>query len=375
MDAAANFYNTYSSTFALLGVGLCGWQLIKLICYILKAVRSFLLAPLLNLGLQPKKLGSWAVVTGATDGIGKAYAIALAKKGANIVLISRTASKLDAVAEEISAVANVQTKCITADFSGGVDIYGSIYKDLEGLDIGILINNVGMSYEYPEYLHQVPNRDETFDRMLHINIFSVTFMTTMILPQMVAKRKGAIVNIGSASCFGFPLLTVYAASKAYVDSFSKNLAVEYADKGVLIQSVMPGHVATKMTGMKPNLFAPSAEDYAQSALTTIDIEPVTFGYWSHWLLMSIYLVLRHPGPIRYTRIYLHKNVKDETKSVCAISKRLCTICHRYNRSRRQHLWILVTLADDDILLDCFNYTTWKVPTLAAFYRRKQNKRL
>ena len=73
MDAAANFYNTYSSTFALLGVGLCGWQLIKLICYILKAVRSFLLAPLLNLGLQPKKLGSWAVVTGATDGIGGLY--------------------------------------------------------------------------------------------------------------------------------------------------------------------------------------------------------------------------------------------------------------------------------------------------------------
>ncbi|XP_067934952.1 very-long-chain 3-oxoacyl-CoA reductase-like isoform X2 [Watersipora subatra] len=288
MDAAANFYNTYSSTFALLGVGLCGWQLIKLICYILKAVRSFLLAPLLNLGLQPKKLGSWAVVTGATDGIGKAYAIALAKKGANIVLISRTASKLDAVAEEISAVANVQTKCITADFSGGVDIYGSIYKDLEGLDIGILINNVGMSYEYPEYLHQVPNRDETFDRMLHINIFSVTFMTTMILPQMVAKRKGAIVNIGSASCFGFPLLTVYAASKAYVDSFSKNLAVEYADKGITVQSIYPFLVSTKMSRTKPNFTAPPAQKFADSALSTLGLEPATTGYFAHWLLGSIY---------------------------------------------------------------------------------------
>lgn len=69
--------------------------------------------------------------------------------------------------------------------------------------------------------------------MLHINIFSVTFMTSMIIPKMVEKRKGAIVNIGSASCFGFPLLTVYAATKAYVDSFSKNLAAEYDDKGEL----------------------------------------------------------------------------------------------------------------------------------------------
>ena len=56
-------------------------------------------------------------------------------------------------------------------------------------------------------------------------------MSTMVLPQMVTRRKGAIVNIGSASCYGFPLLSVYAASKAYVDSFSKNLAAEYGDKG------------------------------------------------------------------------------------------------------------------------------------------------
>lgn len=59
----------------------------------------------------------------------------------------------------------------------------------------------------------------------------MTLMTTMVLDKMVEKKKGAIVNIGSASCFGFPLLTVYAASKAYVDSFSKNLEAEYSDKG------------------------------------------------------------------------------------------------------------------------------------------------
>lgn len=86
---------------------------------------------------------------------------------------------------------------------------------------------------YVKFIIVVPLyfRDHVFNKLLHINIFSVTFMTTMLLPRMVEKRKGAVINIGSASCFGFPLLTVYAATKAYVDSFSRNLAYEYKDKG------------------------------------------------------------------------------------------------------------------------------------------------
>lgn len=75
-------------------------------------------------------------------------------------------------------------------------------------------------------------REHTFNKLLHVNIFSVTFMTAIVLPRMVEKKKGAIVNIGSASCFGFPLLTVYSATKAYVDILSKNLASEYSDKGL-----------------------------------------------------------------------------------------------------------------------------------------------
>lgn len=90
--------------------------------------------------------------------VGKAYAIALAKKGMNVCLLSRTASRLTATAEEIAAVAKVQTKCITVDFSGGMEIYDSIEKELENLDVGILVNNVGMSYEYPEYVHQIGDR-------------------------------------------------------------------------------------------------------------------------------------------------------------------------------------------------------------------------
>lgn len=82
----------------------------------------------------------------------------LAKKGMNVVLISRSSEKLAVVAEEIASATKVQIKCITADFSGGLELYSGIEKDLEGFDIGLLVNNVGMSYDYPEYFHQVSER-------------------------------------------------------------------------------------------------------------------------------------------------------------------------------------------------------------------------
>lgn len=76
----------------------------------------------------------------------------------NIVLISRTQSKLEATAKELTELAGIETKCIAVDFSGGMEIYAKIDMELEGLDVGVLINNVGMSYEHPEFLLQVADR-------------------------------------------------------------------------------------------------------------------------------------------------------------------------------------------------------------------------
>lgn len=76
----------------------------------------------------------------------------------NVVLISRTQSKLEATAQEITELAGVQTKCIAVDFSGGMEIYAKIEKELQGMDVGLLVNNVGMSYDYPEYLTEIPDR-------------------------------------------------------------------------------------------------------------------------------------------------------------------------------------------------------------------------
>ncbi|MBZ3876230.1 Very-long-chain 3-oxoacyl-CoA reductase [Sciurus carolinensis] len=168
-------------------------------------------------------LGEWAVVTGSTDGIGKSYAEEVANRGMKVVLISRSQDKLNQVSSEIKEKFKVETRTIAVDFTSE-DIYDKIKTGLAGLEIGILVNNVGMSYEYPEYFLEIPDLDN---------------MTRLVLPGMVERSKGAILNISSASgMFPVPLLTIYSATKAFVDFFSQCLHEEYRSKGIFVQARM-----------------------------------------------------------------------------------------------------------------------------------------
>lgn len=236
--------------------------------------------------IRLKEMGSWAVVTGATDGIGKAYAKALAKKGLNVVLISRTRSKLEEVAKEIEAESKVQTRIVTADFTSGPEIYEGIRAQTADLEVGVLVNNVGMSYANPEYYLALPDQEKFISKIVTCNIFSVTRMCSLFLPGMVERRKGVVINISSLSAvIPAPLLTVYAASKAFVDKFSDDLATEYAHHGITVQSVLPGPVATNMSKIRrPTWMSCAPKTFVSSALATLGIARHTTGYYPHSLL-------------------------------------------------------------------------------------------
>nr|XP_029135036.1 very-long-chain 3-oxoacyl-CoA reductase-B-like isoform X1 [Labrus bergylta] len=269
-----------------LGALTAAWLSVCSVCRLLSGIRVWVLGN--GRLVSPAKLGKWAVVTGATDGIGKAYAEELARRGFSIVLISRSQEKLDDVSKAIASKCGVETKTIAADFSA-VDIYSKIEDALTGLEIGVLVNNVGISYSYPEFFLNVPNLDSFIDTMININITSVCQMTRLVLPGMVERKQGAILNISSASgMYPVPLLTVYSASKAFVDFFSRGLQAEYKNKGIIIQSVLPFFVATKLSKIRrATLDKPSPERYVSAELNTVGLQTQTNGYLPHAIMVSL----------------------------------------------------------------------------------------
>lgn len=260
------------------------YENLKSLVQIVIAVLTPYFVPAENKSLV-ERFGKWAVITGSTDGIGRQYAIQLAARGVNIVLISRTVEKLMAVANEIEQKHQVKTKWIAADFSQGRPIYDKLRRELDGIPVGILVNNVGTNLDYPDDLDRVPE-DKLWD-VIHINIAAATMLTRIVLPGMKQRRQGAIVNISSGSELQpLPYMTTYAASKAYIRNFTLAMQYELEPFGITCQLVSPLFVTTKMnnfstTLMKGGLFIPDAESYAKYAVFTLGKTKQTTGYWTH----------------------------------------------------------------------------------------------
>mmetsp|Transcript_32931 Transcript_32931/g.80029 ORF Transcript_32931/g.80029 Transcript_32931/m.80029 type:complete len:316 (+) Transcript_32931:123-1070(+) len=215
-----------------------------------------------------KKYGKWAVVTGATDGIGKAYAFALAKKGMSVMLISRTEAKLQDVQKEILAKGydGVEVSYIVCDYSKfDKPTRERVAKEVSKLQVGVLVNNVGVSYRYPMFFTELSDQEVT-DLMM-MNLDSTVWMTRMVLPGMAERKKGAIVNISSASAmYDLPLLAEYSGSKSFIEKFSRALNAEYSSKGVTVQCQIPFYVATKLAKMRKSMMVPTSEQFVALAI-------------------------------------------------------------------------------------------------------------
>lgn len=258
-----------------------------------KALKSIYMT-FLRPGKNLKKLGKWAVVTGATDGIGKAYATALAKKGMSVVLISRTEAKLKEVQGEIlgRGCSGIDVKCIVCDYSKfDATSQAVVKKVLDELDIGLLVNNVGVSYRYPLYFHELP--DEEVANLLSMNVESTVWMTRMVVPGMLKRQRGAIVNISSGSAlYTLPLLAEYSGAKSFVEKFSRAINAEYRGKGITCQCQVPFYVATKLAKMRPSLTVPTPTAFVNMAINWVGYpDALVQPFWIHalqgWIMHQI----------------------------------------------------------------------------------------
>ncbi|KAF9202793.1 hypothetical protein BGZ49_007078 [Haplosporangium sp. Z 27] len=230
----------------------------------------------LRSGINLKKYGAgrggWAVITGATDGIGKEFAFQLAAKKLNIVLVSRTESKLKAISEELEQKYSIETKIHAMDFTKGDDgDYAALKQVLDSLEVTVLVNNVGTNHDIPTPFEQ--ESDKVLKDIVEVNINAAMRMTKIIVPQMVARKNGLIINLGSfAGLVPTPFLSVYSGSKAFLSSWSQAIGAELAPKGVHVQNVNTYFVVSAMSKIRrANLLIPFPKPYVRSVLAQLGI--------------------------------------------------------------------------------------------------------
>lgn len=183
-----------------------------------------------------------ALVTGASGGIGEELARLLAAAGTDVVLVARSADKLRALADELARAHRIQATVLVEDLAAP-DAADRIHDNLtaRGIAIDILVNNAGFGTYGP--FVETPAAEEA--RLLQVNVVALTMLTKRLLPRMVERRRGRVLNVASTAAFQpGPLMAVYYASKAYVLSFSEALTEETRGTGVTVTCLCPGPTRT-----------------------------------------------------------------------------------------------------------------------------------
>lgn len=229
------------------------------------------------MALPPPSPSATALVTGASSGIGVEIARELAERGHGLTLVARREPLLRELATELADAHGVRVEVIAADLADD-DERDRLETEIEGLGLAveILVNNAGFGSR-GQFISNDPGR---MVGMVRLNVEAVVDLSSRYLPGMVERGRGAIINLGSVAAFQpMPGAATYAASKAFVLSFSEALHTEQRGSGVSVTAVCPGPVKTEFTdaaGMSgvedetPDLFWMSAEEIGRHAVEGAD---------------------------------------------------------------------------------------------------------
>jgi NAD(P)-dependent dehydrogenase (short-subunit alcohol dehydrogenase family) len=188
--------------------------------------------------------GKVALVTGGSAGIGEAIAKTFAREGARVVITGRRQEELDRVVQDIDRQ-NGAAVAIAGSVTDDRHARAAVNKAIQHYGtLDVLVNNAGVG-EFGRRLHELD--DETWSRVLDVNLTGVFRMTRAAVSEMMKRGRGSIVNISSiASLIGIPLLPAYAASKGALDALTRAIAIDYAQDGIRCNVVNPGLIATPM---------------------------------------------------------------------------------------------------------------------------------
>jgi len=262
-----------------------------------------------------KRYGGWALITGASAGIGKAFAETIAAQGMNCVLTARRLGLLEELAQGLETRHHIACRCVKEDLAvpGAAQCLAETVADLE---VGLLVNNAGFGYA-TRFESSDPNR---ITDMVTLNCLSPALLTRLLVPKMLERGKGAVIMVGSVlGVIPAPYQSVYGATKAFDIAFAEGLFGEYEKAGIDVIALCPSttrtefFVADGMSEARANTIMARAdrpEDVAALALLYLGRRP-RVGPWAYAGPAILARLLPRKSAIRIVRKFMEPYLKKD----------------------------------------------------------------
>lgn len=263
------------------------------------------------------KYGLWAVVTGASAGIGAEFARQLAVRKLNVVLVARREARLQALAQEIRQGCGVEVRVVAVDLrtAGGVN---KVVAECERLRVGMLVNNAGVEV-HGSFFH---DNFEKHRQCLQLNVVAVSELAYSFGRRFCEQGRGGIIFTSSLSAAGIPYMATYSSSKAFVTTLAVTLWEEVRRQGVDVLALEPGFVASEMTldpGQVEHNYGTAlmgTETCVKEALEVLGKKLVYTPGWWNWISKQLYCLLPRIWALPLIGGYLRKVINPELFRYC-----------------------------------------------------------
>jgi short-subunit dehydrogenase len=232
-----------------------------------------------------ERYGPWALITGASAGIGAEFARQLAEQGLNLVLVARRRERMEDLARRLESENNIQVLCVAADLAQR-DFLPAILRATESIDVGLLVNNAGFGVAGNFLAHDL----ERELALLDVNCRALLILTHRFGTQMARRNRGGIVLVSSVSAFiATPFEANYAASKVYELFLAEALRYELSQQGIDVLALCPGSTETEfhqISGSRPVAAMP-VQPVVRLALHRLGKKPIAIPGWHNRLLVGL----------------------------------------------------------------------------------------